>query len=77
VRMTIDLNDQRLLRAEEIHNAIADDVLASEFVTTDLRSTETPPKLCLEWSHLTAETFCSNEKMSVLHASLPHPLPLP
>lgn len=36
VGVAIDLNDQSFLRAEEIHDAVADDVLSAEFAAAEL-----------------------------------------
>jgi hypothetical protein len=77
MRVAVEFDDQRLLRAEEVSDAIANDVLPSKPIATELRPTDVPPKLCFERREVLPKTLCSIEKMCVLLQRRTPPLPLP
>jgi hypothetical protein len=57
--LTIDLHDETLLRAEEIHDEIADHVLPTELVSAKPGATDVLPKLCFERGQVPAEALRS------------------
>ena len=57
----VDFDDQCLLRAKEIRDVVADDVLAAELVTTKLRSAEIFPKLGFERTAVLPQRLRSTE----------------
>ncbi len=77
VRIAIHFNDQALLGAEEVNDAMIDDMLPAEFVTTKLGSADVTPELGLKWSHCVSQTLRPFKQMRLLRQTLPHTLPLP
>jgi hypothetical protein len=77
MRVPVDFYDQRLLRAEEIDNANADDVLTTKLVTAELGPAEVRPELSFERREILPEALGSIQKMCVLLHRRTPPLPLP
>jgi hypothetical protein len=77
MRCAINLDDQALLGAEEVRDAIADYVLPSELVAAQLGATEVAPKPDFKRRRCVAQSLRSTDQVRVLLQSVPHPLPLP
>ena len=77
VGVSIDFHDQRFLRAEEIDDAVTDDMLAAKLVAAELRAAETAPKFRFERSCRLPELLRSTDEMRILHVRRTPPLPLP
>jgi hypothetical protein len=63
VSVAVHLHDESLLRAKEVYDAVADDVLSPELVTTELRAADTGPELRFERRHLPAQALRSFDQM--------------
>ena len=77
VSVPIHFHDQRLLRAEEVDDAIPDDVLPAELEATKLRTVQPRPQRGFERAHPLTQTLCSTDQMRRLAQRRSPPLPLP